>query len=235
LFKKIPFVGIPYANLKWWTGKIETNIPDVLTQEVTKMKTRIKLTLAFIISASFILTAMVQNSETTEHRKHDFSNGGTSNPCITCHTPSSAGNLEVTPLWNTNRKDLNRYVRYARTFEKTALSLRPRDGSLICLGCHNGSSHALAVDPSSGHQEMGKNYKIKSAMTNDHPIATYYPVRNRRNYNTPPDALNGWTDVKLYDGKVECTSCHDPHDTSKKHFLRIDNHRSALCLRCHRK
>ena len=40
----------------------------------------------------------------------------------------------------------------------------------------------------------------------------------------------------LFDDKVECASCHDPHDqvvdgTGK--FLRLDNAGSALCLDCH--
>jgi len=37
----------------------------------------------------------------------------------------------------------------------------------------------------------------------------------------------------LRSGKVTCTTCHDPHDNSNPHFLRVDNASNALCLACH--
>ncbi len=50
-------------------------------------------------------------------------------------------------------------------------------------------------------------------------------------------------EVRVYDGKVECASCHDPHgvpsggagSTFKPTFLRVANTGSALCLTCHTK
>lgn len=34
---------------------------------------------------------------------------------------------------------------------------------------------------------------------------------------------------------VECSSCHDPHGTTNRYFLRLPKERSELCLGCHRK
>jgi predicted CXXCH cytochrome family protein len=35
------------------------------------------------------------------------------------------------------------------------------------------------------------------------------------------------------DGRVQCTSCHDPHDNQFGNFLAMDNTGSAICLSCH--
>ncbi|MBI3593131.1 MAG: hypothetical protein HY099_06610 [Nitrospirae bacterium] len=37
----------------------------------------------------------------------------------------------------------------------------------------------------------------------------------------------------MFSGRVECPSCHDPHDPSRNTFLRKSNAGSALCLTCH--
>lgn len=48
------------------------------------------------------------------------------------------------------------------------------------------------------------------------------------------------TDLPLYGGgtginRVECATCHDPHNTDNGTFLRISNAGSTLCLTCHDK
>ena len=39
--------------------------------------------------------------------------------------------------------------------------------------------------------------------------------------------------VKLFNGKVQCASCHDAHGTANSMFLRVTSTGSALCLACH--
>jgi len=46
---------------------------------------------------------------------------------------------------------------------------------------------------------------------------------------------SGLTGVRLFNGYVQCASCHDPHESVNPAFLRVDNSGSALCLRCHNK
>lgn len=41
--------------------------------------------------------------------------------------------------------------------------------------------------------------------------------------------------TSLSTATVECASCHDPHTSSTKTFLRINNSGSAVCLTCHAK
>jgi predicted CXXCH cytochrome family protein len=41
--------------------------------------------------------------------------------------------------------------------------------------------------------------------------------------------------IKLPDGRIQCTTCHDPHNTQRHAgMLVISNDRSRLCLACHR-
>lgn len=70
-------------------------------------------------------------------------------------------------------------------------------------------------------------------LSNDHPIAVTYPTGLGSRFRTPPDAQRGWSDAPLYNGKVECASCHKVHDPSIPPFLRKSNAGSALCLTCH--
>ena len=48
--------------------------------------------------------------------------------------------------------------------------------------------------------------------------------------------------IQTFEGdKVQCASCHDPHDPDERNeqgrdpFLRTSNRESALCLTCHAK
>lgn len=71
----------------------------------------------------------------------------------------------------------------------------------------------------------------------DHPISMDYPTGNA-GYNAPPNALLGWggssaNDIKLYEGRVECPSCHNVHNPDNAPFLRKSNAASALCFTCH--
>jgi predicted CXXCH cytochrome family protein len=90
-----------------------------------------------------------------------------------------------------------------------------------------GSSHALLAGVRAGFT-VNANFAWR-----DHPIGVPYPS-DRQDYN-PQSSLAG-RGVPLPDGRVECISCHDPHDrTGHDHMLVISNRGSALCRSCHRK
>jgi predicted CXXCH cytochrome family protein len=75
--------------------------------------------------------------------------------------------------------------------------------------------------------------KLGLDLSNDHPIAVTYPTGIGSRFRTPPDPQRGWSDTPLFNGKVECASCHKVHDPSIPPFLRKSNAGSALCLTCH--
>jgi len=71
-------------------------------------------------------------------------------------------------------------------------------------------------------------------LSNDHPITMTYPTAAQDpGFRIPPDLVNGWSDVKLFSGKIECPTCHDPHDPTFVPFLVKSNVASLLCLTCH--
>lgn len=98
----------------------------------------------------------------------------------------------------------------------------------LCLGCHDGTiaSRIELGQPVSEH--------VASARVNfrhDHPVGVAYP-RTDRGYH--PAARVRRQGIRLPDGRVECVSCHDPHNTwGQPAMLAASNRRSALCLTCH--
>ena len=100
-------------------------------------------------------------------------------------------------------------------------------------------------------------FAIGTDLRNDHPVGITYPVTSGTSTEfKTPGGQKGATfffddgdnhmekeEVRVYDGKVECASCHDPHgvpsgapgSTFKPTFLRVANTGSALCLTCHTK
>ncbi len=93
-----------------------------------------------------------------------------------------------------------------------------------CIKCHPG-----------GGQFPAKWWRIGPDLRDDHPVSITYPTPSQDpDFNTPPDPVRGWADLRLYNGKVECPTCHDPHN-GQPLFLRKQNTGSNLCLTCHRK
>lgn len=92
-----------------------------------------------------------------------------------------------------------------------------------CGACHAGGG--------SGHDARASY--LGADLSNDHPISMTYPATS--DFNQPPDTQKGWSgnDVKLYAGKVECSSCHSVHDPTYVPFLRKANSNSGLCTTCH--
>lgn len=83
--------------------------------------------------------------------------------------------------------------------------------------------------------QMGKlKHSIAGASKNDlstiHPIAIQYDVAAMNGGLVPVASLVG---VKLFNGKVQCASCHDAHGTANSMFMRVTTTGSALCLACH--
>ncbi|MBI3609376.1 MAG: hypothetical protein HY204_01575 [Nitrospirae bacterium] len=118
-------------------------------------------------------------------------------------------------------------------------------GSDSCGKCHNRQRGAYAG--LSGAHDATIRYLTKN-LKDDHPISITYPTFSKDSaFNQPPIAKedggrtfpNG---VQTFDDdKVQCASCHDPHNPDEKNiegrdpFLRASNRFSALCLTCHQK
>lgn len=110
----------------------------------------------------------------------------------------------------------------------------PGPSSLVCLSCHDGtvatstigSAHAILIGVREGFGAPGEEG------LRDHPIGVKYPS-GRRDYR-PESFVVSQGRVRLPGGRVECISCHDPHnEAGVDGMLVVSNRRSALCLTCH--
>lgn len=197
---------------------------------------------------------------TIKNTPHDLSNSVQTEVCIFCHIPHNS-NPTVTPLWNKQVLDTSVFTFYTsgtRTVKPSGTVPGPM--SLACLTCHitknpDGSVNAhtfindnglgLGDFTSCGHCHPGgtgvptPQFMVGPDLMNDHPISIPYPVSNAK-FNAPPNVDRGWytgisDKVRLFGGRVECPSCHDPHDNTNGFFLSRNNSKSALCLTCHDK
>lgn len=218
-----------------------------------------------------VLIATTLQAATIVGSKHDFSTPGTNTDevCVFCHTPHWANPLADAPLWNRFVDTAKVYTVYSSPTMDTAPGNPAVSVSVLCLGCHDGSSAYGIVVPSLGvtggdkhdlvnfavkdpsktdqssyqpcekcHGDIWNGsprwFRVGTDLSNDHPIAMTYPTSAQDPaFTTPPNLQNGWADVRLFRGKVECPTCHNAHDPTNAPFLRKDNTASALCVTCH--
>lgn len=162
--------------------------------------------------------------------KHDFTGEGrvARDLCLPCHTPhitASQAPLRINrpaagqplPSYQTPGSDLN-------------------SASLLCLSCHDG---VIAPDVyASAHgtnwsDQAGTGLAPGRNRLTSHPVGIKYPSAAAK-YNSP-EAVMADGRIKLPLGRIQCTTCHDPHNTHRHNgLLVISNDRSRLCLSCHR-
>ncbi|HOB75469.1 MAG TPA: cytochrome c3 family protein [Phycisphaerae bacterium] len=164
---------------------------------------------------------------------HDLSEEmGFGSACNTCHIPHVQGIRTTTQPATQPALELFRIGGQRRVFQPDRYM--PGPTSLLCLGCHDGTiatstmgtSHALL----SG---MREGFAVPDGFVwRDHPIGIPYPTGTTRDYR--PRAFVEKAGLRLPEGRLECISCHDPHNTQDvEDMLWFSNRRSALCLTCH--
>lgn len=97
-----------------------------------------------------------------------------------------------------------------------------------CMSCHDGvlakeiNSAPLFCISEDKHDELGAS----------HPVGVDYMEAYLKGGFNHPSLLD--KKIRLFDGKVECGSCHEDSSLHKKSLV-MSNKNSALCLECHRK
>ncbi len=212
--------------------------------------------LTLLIPAFSTLFADIKDSH------HDFSGRSWSNGeiCLPCHTPHDA-NMDVpnAPLWNHQTTQATFQIYQTSTID--AAIGQPNGVSKLCLSCHDGT---VAIENHSGKTD-GTTYatfgNLTTNLSDDHPISFIYNSALAQldgGLNDPSTTLTGLGGTieqdLLYNGRLECSSCHDPHisrntqgcsgchnvhagdgQMTKTLSLRISNDGSQLCLTCHKK
>lgn len=163
--------------------------------------------------------------------------------CVFCHTPHNAN--PGPSLWNQKMGSATFNAYQSTTLSTTAPTMTPQDSSKLCLSCHDGTI-ALGNTVQNGQVPFvqGSSYSLPSShpanlagynasgFADDHPFAIT-PNPGNSDIKLPPAHDPVW----LRKGKVQCTTCHEPHnesiDQTQGGFLVKNNQGSALCLTCH--
>jgi len=186
--------------------------------------------------------------------------GDNDETCVYCHTPHAASSVAgMQPLWNKSNAGTAFTPYTSSTMDAlTPVSISPV--SLLCLSCHDGvgAINSVLNSPGTGNPgitdggfnaigqlgplAMPVNIGGLSApgnmdLSNDHPVSIAWPGGDTG--LNPVGSID--SRLKLRNGMVECTTCHDPHDNGtgiavgEVEFLVMSNAGSAMCLSCHNK
>ena len=162
--------------------------------------------------------------------KHDFRelNQSVRDLCLPCHTPHLVA--PAPPALDQRPAE----EQPLRPYQGPGVELT--GWSLVCLGCHDGitapdvysSSHAVEVAGQLGNSRLGTK-GLRS-----HPVGIRYPGVTDPDYE--PAAAVEAAGLLLPNGRIQCTTCHDAHNTHRYDgMLRTTNERSQMCLTCHRR
>ena len=210
----------------------------------------------FLLAAAILLASYTLGAQTSSGGDvigvHDLGPGSKSpirgarpDFCLYCHAPHSGITASTAPLWN-QTLSVQTYTPYTSpTYHETG-NPQPVLGSdsTLCLSCHDGTV-APGTTAVFGQVTMtGSMYSSDVFGTNlqsSHPFSLILPINDAANL-VASLAANGQTAdptgaIKLINGNIECTSCHDPHVQAKdklaQNFLVKDSSKGAMCLACH--
>ncbi len=197
-------------------------------------KKRIVLMLVFILCPVCILAQGLINS------KHNLSvsgqslakSGGESDMCRFCHTTHISRPKPA--QWRKNDTGQN-YILYSSSTIQ-ALPGQPTGASLLCLSCHDGTIALGSSETSLSANSlsmMPNKANLTTDLSDDHPISfTYNSTLALANRELADPAFLP-PSIELEKQKVQCTSCHDPHNQMYDYFLSVSYQYSELCIQCH--
>jgi predicted CXXCH cytochrome family protein len=204
---------------------------------------KINILLALIGLALFSFFTVLQ-SQGISNTKHNLSSAGSGSVkastegeiCVFCHIPHAAA---VTPLWNRNNPASYSSGNLYTSSTTNATIGQPDGTSVKCLSCHDGTialGHVTSrtTDITFSSALGSRRSNLGTDLRDDHPISFVYNAALATadgKLNNPSSLSSG---VALdANGKMQCTSCHDPHYSSNTKFLVATNEYSTLCIVCH--
>ena len=208
------------------------------------MKLRTLLAGLLLIAASTVYAQI----STDVMGAHNLGPGGSSpvagarpDACAYCHAPHSGLS---SGLWN-QKLSTQVYSTYSSNTSANS-TMQPILGGVSnqCLSCHDGT---VAVGTTMAYGQVttrGSMYTqdvFGSNLQASHPFSMATPLKDSvslaESLTTSGKTADPTGAVKLINGNIECTSCHDPHvqakDLVSRNFLVRDSSYGALCLACH--
>jgi DmsE family decaheme c-type cytochrome len=140
--------------------------------------------------------------------------------CESCHGPGSA-HVEDPSVSNSIRR---------------FTSIAPREASEACLSCHTNGNHTQwqgsvhdarnlsCTTCHSVHSPKSEKSQLKAADITGTCVACH---------TTQVAKTQRFAHMPVREGKMECTSCHNPHGTTNVKLLRTGNWINETCTGCH--
>lgn len=203
-----------------------------------------KLIIIIFILLFWIPARVISQSIVTTKHNLSVSGPGTvkatteSEICIFCHTPHNS--RPNAPLWNRNDPGLT-YTLYTSSTMQASPG-QPDGSTLLCLSCHDGTialgsvvSRPSIINFSTGSFMPSGLSNLTKNLRNDHPVSFVYSsgIATTDGQLKAPAAIT--PPVTLESGKMQCTSCHDPHKNIYSDFLVATSQNSNLCNSCHQR
>jgi len=186
--------------------------------------------------------AVSAEAQTIVGSAHDFSGEGWSGGeiCGPCHTPHNALASDI-PLWS-HALTVATFTLYSSSTLDADLG-QPTGASKACLSCHDGTVALDSFGGNVGTDIIDGDANLTTDLSDDHPVSFIYDGAlaaddgDLYDPSTASSGLGGTIDEDLLlAGRMECSSCHNPHNESgEDHLLTKSNAGSALCLTCHDK
>lgn len=209
------------------------------------------MVMIFIASTSPILMSRSKSVTDSKHNlsvtgKGDIKSISETRVCIFCHSSHNAS--KEGPLWNHSTPSSSKFVTYERS-TLAATAEQPNGATKLCLSCHDGTI-AVGALLNRPHQVPMKNVSSQGTIPSNKKsnlgfdLSGAHPVSIKYNQNSalasdhlrwPPfDVENKVGPDK--NGYVQCTACHDPHDSSKseKYPFWKKATFSEVCDACHK-
>jgi predicted CXXCH cytochrome family protein len=152
--------------------------------------------------------------------------------CLSCHENIS-GSMKRQTHWQFSNKAHLGNINPAASTDETKNNFAESFGDIdkesnACLGCHSDMTVTIVPFFESESQKRDRWTRMK-----DHPMGMEYrrvalEKRTKYPYHYPIANPN----VRLFDGKVGCGSCHSLYSATKN-YLANDDGFNALCRDCH--
>ena len=140
--------------------------------------------------------------------------------CETCHGPGSAHVEDPSDPTTIKR------------FEE----MPPRAANETCLSCHNKSTHALWE----GSAHDARNLSCSTCHSVHAPVGQKAQLKASSElalcgncHKAQVTKVKRVSHMPLAEGKMECTSCHNPHGSTNVKQLRVGNWINESCISCH--
>jgi hypothetical protein len=217
---------------------------------------KMKKIMLIVLVVAFVATSA--SAQSVVGTKHDLSTtlaGASTQVCVFCHTPHGSNVdtvlQDAAPLWNQDLSATASFGVYtSNTFDATdiaAIALATYSDSLLCMSCHDGTvapgtfynapNLATGEDTSNAVAITG-GANLGTDLSNEHPVNFTYAssVTNGDGGLVAEASIVAYLDTGATGGKVQCSSCHDPHDDTgdaQVDFMRVSLANSLLCTTCH--